>query len=62
MPQYRPCPHCWANLDSGERCDCQDKKEAAPLARKRPQEKETALSLSAKTEKVNEGRLPYGSQ
>ena len=24
MAQYWTCPHCGANLDSGERCDCQD--------------------------------------
>lgn len=29
---YRTCPNCGANLDPGERCDCQDKKEAAPGA------------------------------
>ncbi len=21
-PPYKSCPHCGANLDSGERCDC----------------------------------------
>lgn len=26
---YRTCPRCGANLDPGERCDCQDKNEAA---------------------------------
>jgi len=29
MSYYRPCPVCGAALDPGERCDCQDKKEAA---------------------------------
>ena len=28
---YRPCPTCGANLDPGERCDCQDKEKAAPV-------------------------------
>lgn len=23
MSYYRTCPHCGANLDPGERCDCQ---------------------------------------
>lgn len=23
MSYYRPCPYCGANLDPGERCDCQ---------------------------------------
>ena len=27
MAQYRTCPRCGANLDPGERCDCQDEKE-----------------------------------
>ena len=27
MPYYRTCPYCGANLDPGERCDCQDKQE-----------------------------------
>lgn len=31
MPYYKPCPLCGANLDCGERCDCQDK-ETAPDA------------------------------
>ena len=25
--KYNTCPHCGANLDPGERCECQDKKE-----------------------------------
>lgn len=24
---YRTCPYCGANLDPGERCDCQDQEE-----------------------------------
>ncbi len=24
--QYRTCPFCGANLDPGERCDCQEEK------------------------------------
>lgn len=31
MPYYRTCPLCGAALDPGERCDCQDKEEAAPV-------------------------------
>lgn len=30
MAYYTTCPHCGANLDPGERCDCQDKKGAEP--------------------------------
>lgn len=32
MPYYRKCPLCGSALDPGERCDCQDKEEAAPDA------------------------------
>lgn len=31
MPYFKTCPFCGANLDFGERCDCQDK-ETAPSA------------------------------
>ena len=27
MPYYRTCPYCGANLDPGERCDCQEEQE-----------------------------------
>ena len=27
MAQYIKCPHCGANLDSGEKCDCQKEAE-----------------------------------
>lgn len=26
MPYYNVCPHCGANLDPGEKCDCQNSK------------------------------------
>lgn len=32
MSYYKTCPLCGAHLDSGERCDCQDIKGAAPGA------------------------------
>ena len=25
---YKECPHCGANLDPGEKCDCAERKEA----------------------------------
>lgn len=31
MAFYRVCSCCGAALDPGERCDCQDKKETAPV-------------------------------
>lgn len=39
MAYYWTCPECGSNNDLGEQCDCQAEKgkEAAPLARKRPQ-------------------------
>ena len=47
MPQYKTCPYCGAHLDHGERCDCRDeKREAAPLQRERPQNKVTTISLT----------------
>lgn len=44
---YCICEECGAHLDFGECCDCQSKKEAAPLPRERPHAKEHALRLSA---------------
>lgn len=31
MAFYRVCSCCGANLDFGERCDCQDKEKTAPV-------------------------------
>ena len=57
---YRICPNCAANLDPGERCDCQDKKrEAAPLQRERPQAKTPTVSLAEPPLKVKRYRR-YG--
>lgn len=50
---YRICPACGAHLDPDEKCDdCQDKKEAAPQQRKRPQEKPSAPSVTVTGSKV----------
>ena len=59
---YRICPNCAANLDPGERCDCQDKKrEAAPLQRERPQAKIPTTSLAVPPSEVKHlGRYGYG--
>ena len=29
MSYFKACPHCGANLDPGEVCDCRDKERAA---------------------------------
>ena len=44
MPYYRVCPYCGSHLDPGERCDCQDKEEAAQGA---------ANALDGKVEHAN---------
>lgn len=56
MAYYRVCPYCGCNIDPGEICDCrtEQKKEAAPLARERPQAKTPAYSLSAQSPAVKE--------
>lgn len=32
MSVYKVCPLCGANLDPGERCDCEDEKKAVASA------------------------------
>lgn len=32
MSYYRTCPHCGANLDPGERCDCTPPAKSKALA------------------------------
>lgn len=32
MSYFKICPHCGANLDPGEVCDCKNKKKTAPSA------------------------------
>lgn len=48
MSYYRTCPYCGANLDPGERCDCQDNKKTALSA---------ANAEDGKVEKVLEGSV-----
>ena len=54
--RYKVCQNCGAHLDFGERCDCRDKKEAAPLARERPQAKIPDSSVPASAADVKAGR------
>lgn len=35
MSLYRPCPHCGANLDPGEKCDCGGAADAVPCHNRR---------------------------
>lgn len=42
MAYYRTCPHCGANLDPGERCDCMDAR------RERAAQMIASLSLAEK--------------
>lgn len=59
--RYKTCPDCGAHLDPGERCDCRNKKETAPLARERPQIKDSIPSLTRGGQKVKPpGRRFYG--
>lgn len=51
---YKPCPHCGANLDPSELCDCM-KKEAAPQQREQPPSKTTTPSLTSLAKSVKEG-------
>lgn len=39
MTYYRICPDCGGALDPGERCDCHDKKEVAPVRQHRSDSK-----------------------
>ncbi len=51
MAYYTTCPHCGANLDPGERCDCRDKgKGTAPPQQKRPQAKIIHLQFNSLTD------------
>ena len=50
--KHKTCPYCKAALDFGERCDCRDKEEAAPVERERPQGNIAMASLTAVSRKV----------
>lgn len=56
MAQFVVCELCGANLDHGEKCDCQKKSEAAPIKRKQPHHISSTNSLHHKAAKVKNNR------
>lgn len=57
MAQFVVCELCGANLDFGEKCDCQKEKEAAPHHKEQPPKVITSLfSVAQKTKNVKRCR------
>lgn len=53
MAYYNPCPECGANLDPGEKCDCNKKESACQSMRTSGQRyKNYTLILTQKYKKV----------
>ncbi len=48
---YHTCPHCGANLDPGERCDCQDNKPAKGIYKWPAKKKDDGLKYEPDTRK-----------
>lgn len=42
MAFYNVCPHCGANLDPGERCDCKEQQSERQQAAEKAKEDKTA--------------------
>lgn len=42
MAFYNVCPHCGANLDPGERCDCKEQQSERRQAAEKAKEDKTA--------------------
>ena len=57
--KYKKCPRCGSKLDCGERCDCRDENEAAPLQRERPHEKVADVTVPLTRLDVK-GYVAYG--
>ena len=56
MSYYKTCPLCGAHLDSGECCDCQDIKEAAPGAGNTEDGRVEQIDKAVSTSIVNENK------
>lgn len=54
MSYYRTCPHCGANLDPGEVCDCRDKERAAQGAANTKDGGAEQIDTAASTSIMNE--------
>ena len=51
MSYFHTCPHCGANLDPGEACDCREKKAAQGAANTRDcRDKERAAQGATNTQ------------
>ena len=62
MSYHRTCPVCGANLDPGERCDCQDEKTAADAANiddGKVEQKSDELQCSASSVNENKEEIKY---
>lgn len=56
MAYYKTCPLCGAHLDSGECCDCQDIKEAAPGAGNTEDGRVEQIATAVSASIVNENK------
>lgn len=59
MSYYKTCPFCGAHLDSGERCDCQDIKEAAPGAGNTEDGKAKQIDKPVSASIINENKEDF---
>ena len=59
MAQYRTCPHCGANLDPDERCDCQDaldtEQETGPPKQNQPPNQHQNYNTAGEQLSIREG-------
>lgn len=50
--EYRTCEHCGANLDPGERCDCQQEQQGIRKIKSLQSRKEFAYGSNGRKETV----------